>query len=107
MKNTYVYGDQTLTQIPIEEIVRCRRNFPNGKLLYKVHFFCDRLRGLSDLFLAFGAAELQIASVKAEKSGSVYCVIEDNSAADLEWFEAKLVGAATLVSWTTQIDYPC
>ena len=48
---------------------------------------------------------MRIVSLKADKTGSIYFVIEDNGSVDLDRFEAELKHTATLVTWTTQIDY--
>ncbi len=72
-----------------------------------MHLPCDGLRGLSDLCLTFNSAEVRIVSLKADKTGSIYFVIEDNGSVDLDRFEAELKHTATLVTWTTQIDYLC
>lgn len=103
MADGHFHGIGNAAAIPVEQILRTRKDFPGCSLTYELHLSGTDWRRIGALATACDAAGLQLISLRCLANGQAFCALGDNGAADLGRLSDGLQAAPEITGWTTVI----
>ncbi|MFO1175216.1 MAG: hypothetical protein U1E48_08420 [Paracoccaceae bacterium] len=91
--------------VPVDHVLRTRRDFPGCRLSYEIQIEGAGWRGLAALAEACDAAGLELLTLRCHASGTIFCALGDDGSADLGLLARRLGQAGVLAGWTTLVLY--
>ena len=89
--------------VPVDQIRRTRRDFPDCRLTYEVQLASDGWPALARLADACGAAGLELISLRCHPNGAIFCLLGDPGRADLDLLASRFGQGLTVTRWATII----
>ncbi len=96
-------SDCALESVPVDQIRRTRRDFPDCRLTYEIQVEGDGWPALARLADACGAAGLTLISLKCHSNGTIFCLLGDQGRADLDLLASCFGHGLTVIRWATII----